>query len=356
MSGYFIWKMKQLKTVLIVMAVATLSLMAACSGTNENLPAGTDGQVEVATDTVQTGADKLNAIIAAIKANPNDANNYYKRALYLRERGKLDMAIKDLDRALAIDSTVAVFHLEIGNIFYDLGKPDEARYAFEACLRYDDQNVDAYVKLAQIFFVFKRYGEAMDNINNALRIDDYTAEGYYLKGWIYKETGDTAKAVSSFNTAREINPDFYDAHLQVGLLYATAHSDLAVEYYDAALAVRPQSVEALYAKGLYCQNHGYFDTAFQCYKAIADIDPTYAYAYFNQGFIYMNYVEELDSAVHYFGLAINAYPDYYEAYHNRGVCFELNGMREEAIADYRRALSIKGDYDPPARALQKLGV
>jgi tetratricopeptide (TPR) repeat protein len=265
------------------------------------------------------------------------------------------LAINDMKRALGIDSTVAVFHYELGNIYYMIAKPDEAKFFFEKCISIDPEHIDAHIKMAQIYFVFKAYDKAIKQINVALRVDDFIPEAYYLKGWIYKEQGDTALAVSSFQTARELDDDYYDAHMQLGLLYATAHSDEAIEYYNAALNVQPESLEALYALGLYCQEHNYLDTAFECYRKILTLEPAYAVAEYNQGYIYLNYRVDFDSAVHYFTNAIAVYPEYPEALYNRGLAYENLSQWKEAEADYRQALTIKPDFDLPALGLSRMG-
>lgn len=332
-----------------------MTFVAACS-TDE--PSG--GEISGGVDTVgnmnQPQSSELLRLNEAIKENPNDANNHYKRALYLSEQQKYDLAINDLNRALAIDSTVAVFHFEIAEIYYKIAKPDEARFFYDKCLQFDEQNTDAMIKLAQIYFVYKDYKKAMNYINDALRIDEFISEGYYLKGWIYKETGDTALAVSSFSTARDIQPEFYDADIQLGLLYASANEDIAIQYYDAALTTEPKSVEALYNKGIYCQNRGYLDSARQCYRAIIDIEPNYVDAYYNQGYIFLNYDINYDSAGYFFDLAIQRYPEYYQAYYNRGLCYEAFGLKDSAAADFQRALDINGSFDLAAKGLSRLGL
>jgi tetratricopeptide (TPR) repeat protein len=304
----------------------------------------------------------IQSINEDIKREPNNANHYYRRAKYLIDgenftvdKQNVSLAINDMKRALSIDSAVAVFHYEIGSIYYLIAKPDEAKFYFEKCIALDPEYVDAHIKLAQIYFVFKAYDKAMKQINTALRVDDFVPEAYYLKGWIYKETGDTALAVSSFQTARELDDDYYDAHMQLGILYASANSDEAIEYYNAALHSQPESLEALYALGLYCQEHNYIDTAFECYRKILEIEPAYGVAHYNQGYIYLNYRVDYDSAVHYFTKAIEVFPDYSEAFYNRGLANESLNRWDEAEADYRQSLALKPDFNLPALGLSRLG-
>ena len=73
---------------------------------------------------------------------------------------------------------------------------------------------------------------------------------------LYLETRDTATAASSFQTVVEVDPTRYDAYIQLGLLYAAAHDDLALEYFRTARNLKANSIEALYDEAVYLQEHG----------------------------------------------------------------------------------------------------
>ena len=48
-------------------------------------------------------------------------------------------------------------------------------------------------------------------------------------------------------------------------------------------------------------------------------------------------------------------PNYAAAYSNRGNLFEAKGRREEAIADFQRALAINPNHERSRDALKRLG-
>ena len=110
--------MKRLVSLGVVFGL--LLVMAACDGGTSD--SGNDPVVsnDTLAEPQNAEAPELQALIDAIKENPNDANNYYKRALYLNDNEQYMLAINDLKRALSIDSTVAVFHFEIADIYYNI--------------------------------------------------------------------------------------------------------------------------------------------------------------------------------------------------------------------------------------------
>ena len=58
-------------------------------------------------------------------------------------------------------------------------------------------------------------------------------------------------AESSYQTAIEMDANYYAAMIQLGWIYAQQQNDLAITYYDAALEIYPESMEAIRNKGLY---------------------------------------------------------------------------------------------------------
>jgi tetratricopeptide (TPR) repeat protein len=110
---------------------------------------------------------------------------------------------------------------------------------------------------------------------------------------------------------------------------------------------------------MYLQETGFrkkerYQEAFKCYDEILKIDPKFVAAHFNKGFVFLEYLQQYDSAAHYFSNALTIFPGYYQAYYNRGLCNESMNKKAEAEADYRRALSIQPDYTEAAVALNRI--
>jgi predicted AlkP superfamily phosphohydrolase/phosphomutase/Tfp pilus assembly protein PilF len=62
-----------------------------------------------------------------------------------------------------------------------------------------------------------------------------------------------------------------------------------------------------------------------------------------------------DEALVALGRAIELDPLNAEAYHNRGLVYEKQGKRDEALVEYRTALRYRTDYEPARAALRRLG-
>lgn len=187
-------------------------------------------------------------------------------------------------------------------------------------------------------------------MNAALRIDDQLHEAYWMKGKIYAETGEMDKAQSSFQTAVEVNPEFFDGFVTLGVFMAQQQNPMAEEYYQSAMELRPNSIEPIYNLAMYLQDSGRYDEAIALYNRILELDPENATASFNIGFIHLEYFGQYEEAIAWFSNAIDHLPYYHQAFYNRGLAQESLGRVDFAIDDYSQALKFKPDYTSAALA------
>ena len=298
--------------------------------------------------------DKLEELSDEIVDSPNDPNLYIKRALIYKKRNLLDLGLKDVDRAMSIDSTVSYFHTVKGDFFFSKGELRNARLAFENAIRFDETNTDALVKLGEVNFYLRRYEEALTHINDALREDDQLAQAYFLKGYIFKELGDTTLAKSSFQTATEVNPNHFEAFMELGSLYSYDNNPIAVDYFETALQINPNSAEAYYNKGMFLQSDGKIEEAIDVYQKMVKTDANNFLGYYNMGYIYLTEYLDYETAQAYFDSVLMVKPAYVDALYNKGLCSEEMNKKGEAESIYRQVLDIDPQHDLAARGLERV--
>lgn len=304
----------------------------------------------------ETSIENINTLILE---DPLNIDLYNERAEFHISNGNLEAAIEDYDRALKIDSTHAPTLHEKGNTLFRTKDFDAAFGAYKTCLIHHPDDIACLLRAAEMNIHLRQYNKAIEHINNVLRQDDHQAMAYYMKGRIYKEQGDSSLAVSSYQTATEVDPQFYDAFMEAGLLYSEAGSDVSLEFFNSAIEINPRSVEALYAKAYHLQKTGVLDTirwgqSQEVYEQIMQVDPRNAVAHFNYGFIDLEYRQNYNTAAKSFGEAINLLPGYYQAYYNRGLCRESMDQSNLALADYEKALEINPTYTAAAIAKSRV--
>jgi Tfp pilus assembly protein PilF len=182
----------------------------------------------------------------------------------------------------------------------------------------------------------------------------YNPEAYFIKGRVYEDLKDTSKAISSYQTALQVAPDFREAMIQLGLLYSAKKDPLALKYLDNAFKADTGDVFPIFAKAVYYQNNNDPAAAKTMYREVVARDHQYSDAYFNMGFLLMQ-EDSTEKALRQFDLVTKISPNDPLAYYNRGLCNEKLGKKQEAISDYQQALVFDKDFAEAKAALKKLG-
>jgi len=295
--------------------------------------------------------ERLNQLIAKDSRNPD---YLVQRARIYNSQKQFQNALNDMNAAIGLDSTRAELWMVKADALFGLVQVPLAMEAFKKVISLDPKSIEPYLKLAELSLYIKEYQQTLNYANGALKIDSKKTKAYFIKGFVYKETNDTARAISSFQTCVEQEPQYYEAHMQLGILYAAKKNKLALQYYDNALRLKPNSIEALYDRGMFYQEAEDYNKAMEDYNAILRIDPKNKEACFNLGYIHLAYLKVYRQAILHFTQAIRCDSNYLEAYYNRGISFENLGDIDHAAADYRKALAIYPKYELARKGLERV--
>lgn len=298
---------------------------------------------------------ELKAINEKIINDANNADLYFQRAKVYQVNKIYDSAIGDMERVMKLDSSKVEYYLYFADLYFMTNKTRNSKEMFERCIKQFPQNVEAHLKLAELYYLVKKYQESINYINEALKIDKYNARAYFMKGLNFQESGDTAKAVSSMQTAVEQDADYYDAYLHLGLLYAAKKNRLAVDYYNNALKIKPNSIEAYYDRGKFFQDIGDYKNAENDYNIILKLNPNYQFAHFNLGVIcLLRDDKSAEEAVKHFDNAIKIDSQYFHAYFGRGTAYQALNQMQKALDDYRVTLQINPNFTPAVEAVKSI--
>ena len=272
--------------------------------------------------------------------NPQEAELYYQRAKYYFEKKDFVLATADINQSLKYDSTKSNYYLLLSDLYFVQNKTSKSKESLERVLSLDSKNIDALLKLAELYFYVQKHQQSIEYIDKVLLIDQYVSKAYFLKGMNFKEMGDTARAISSMQTAVEQDPQYYSAFIQLGILYASKKNPLALEYYQNAIKINSASLEAFYGKAKFYQDMNQWNKAVSAYEELLQIDPEYKSGLYNLGVIYLLHLKLYEKAINYFNQAIASDPKYAEAYYARATCYQLKGDKSKAAEDFKIAQKI----------------
>jgi len=231
-----------------------------------------------------------------------------------------------------------------------------AQRHFQYVLQHDKQNIEALVALAGTYRYLQDSENAFKYVNDALRIDPKKKEAYALKGSLYLDLKNYKLAKSSYETAIQQDPTFYEAYLHLAVLYHQEANPIALEYYQTAHELQPKDPELLYSLAFAQETFGKWDEAKENYHLLSDNKDKFykARAFFHLGHIKQRKENEIDSALYYYSQAIKMQKNYVEAYHNRGMCYELQGNIQSAKREYTQAIQLDKNFSLSSEALERL--
>ena len=304
--------------------------------------------------TFQNANEELKQLDAQLLDQPNNSDLYHKRATYYFSKKKYDESYADVNKAINIDSTKAEYFLTVADLYFVANKTATVKTSLEKCISLDKKNIDAMLKLAELYLYVRKHEQSMKFINMALKVNQYNSKAYFMKGMNYKELKDTARAISSMQTAVEQDQEYYNAFIQLGILCAAKKNPLAVQYYKNAIRIKVNSAEALYNLGKCYQDMGEWTNALETYTNLLQIDPSSKNAHYNIGVIHLINFKKYDLAISHFTEAINIEPKYVQAYYGRGVCYQSKGDVKRSIIDFQSCLDINPKFEPAQIALKVL--
>lgn len=296
---------------------------------------------------------EADALTKQIKADPKNAELYFKRGVLYHQLGNDSLALADFQSAVDRDSMQAKYFSAIGDLLFEHKDISGSLKWIQRAVFLNPDDEVAHLKMGKLFLFTEDYPKAFAEINTVLRTNVYNAEAYFLKGMCYKQMKDTARAISSFQTAVQSEPRYAEAHMQLAMLYEGKKDPLALKYYENAYKADSTTLEPLYGQGMYWQNQGNYAEAKKVFMRIIGIDRSYPKSYYNMGWMLLQ-EDSTEKALRQFSIAIQEKPDYTEAYFNRGLCQEILGKPEQALEDYQQALIFNPDYKPAQEALQRV--
>ena len=172
----------------------------------------------------------------------------------------------------------------------------------------------------------------------------HSVKAYERLGDINRLSSHFEQSAAAYKKAIELKPDYEEPFEELGLLYALKGDRLAIDYLTSAININPQNLNAMYALGLFYQDHSMMQKALDTYQDIINIEPKHADALHNVGYINLVFKKSYTDALTLFTKAIEADTNFYQAYFNRGITYEHLNDCSKAQADFKKVLEIYPEH------------
>ena len=291
---------------------------------------------------------------------------------------------------------------------FEAGKLSESKAIFEPALKSNARDAVAAFYLGRIALNEEKYERAADYFESATKLEPGNTMYFTWLGRAYgrqaqranilKQAGLAKKTKAAWETAVRLDPDNLDARedlieyymqapgimggshekafeqaeeirkrdalrglLQIGELYEREKKMADAERtYMAAAKEKSERPVGSYRLGIFYQNSGAYDKAFELFESMYKDDPSQIGALFQIGKTGAMSGQRLERAEEALTEYLKATPGREDpplaaAHWRLGMVYEKKSDRERAKSEYQSALRLDPKYKPAQDALKKLG-
>ncbi len=230
-------------------------------------------------------ANPVDAFRTLLRCDSANTTGYNQLALMLARQGQVQAAINLLTHVLAIHVN-AETHNNLGRLLRLQDKLDDALLEANKALALDDNYAAAYLNRASIMRSLGRFEAGIKDIQQALSINPNYTEAKECLAYLLRETGRTDEALNLYQHLAQINPDNLNTLLNLGILCGQANKlDEAASYYQQAIAIEPNNASIRNNLANILKNQQHFEAAAEQYQAALKIRPDFVEAHSNYLFL-----------------------------------------------------------------------
>ncbi len=234
----------------------------------------------------------------------NNALFFTNRAGYYQRNEDYDQALKEFTRQIDQNPTPAAY-VNRALVYQNLLEPDLARADIERALEVDDKNAVAWCLKGELTAAQEDYASALRCFNLALKYQPGGAVGLADRGSVRIKLGNTSHGLADMDQAVELGKSNGVMHLLRSIArFRTGDRAGAMQDADVALHFAPEWLLTL---------------------PPATVDGLRG---------------EMDWAMAYYNLAVERFPNAYQAYQGRGDVLRVNNRLSWALEDYHRAIRL----------------
>jgi tetratricopeptide (TPR) repeat protein len=210
----------------------------------------------------------------ALTLDPNNVNVSNSLGVCYAQMGKLEEAVTEFLRVTLLKPSDFMGQYNLGCALLSLGREDEAEQAFTRSSELDPERATPYFQLAKLCRKHDRLEEALNYLGKTVGLKPHWAKAWRLFGECFLEQGNDGEAMNGFKNALKINGNDAAALSGLAILYGRVESNLEI-----ALSLARRSVELNSDNVLFClrlaellwQNGELDEAMVQCQRAAARV-------------------------------------------------------------------------------------
>jgi protein O-GlcNAc transferase len=174
-------------------------------------------------------------------APPPSPDAGLERARALRDQGRPEAALAELQALVALQPSLAEAHHQLGNVLKSLRRYPEAAASLRRAAALAPNNATVWLNLGVASLELSRRDEAVTCFRRAIRLEPVRPEAHNILGHAFLTQGRCTAAKRSLEEALRLRPGYPAAHDNLGrVLKAQGRAAEAIGHHRAALAGAPR--------------------------------------------------------------------------------------------------------------------
>ncbi len=176
------------------------------------------------------------------RGNPQTLD--YLAASVAMSKSDFPRSLELLEQARLTKSTSPVFQTQLGHVYLELKRPDDAERAFRRALEFDEYYPNALMGLCRTSLANEDEQQAIEYGEKAIGLKYHLPAAHYFLGLARERAGDVNHALECYRTALSQNPNFVEAHQSLAKIYSESadQASLAIEHREAAQKLHRESL------------------------------------------------------------------------------------------------------------------
>jgi tetratricopeptide (TPR) repeat protein len=210
----------------------------------------------------------------ALKIEPEGVDANLRMAELQYYLGKYPETFKHLDVVIRKNPYQPRAYFTKGMAFKEMGDTGLAISSFQTATEQDPSYFHAWIQLGQLHAA-KRSDLAILYFKNAIDINPSKQESYYALAYFYQNTGRVSEAMNTYLQLLELDAKHVPSMHNLGflLLFEKNKPEDALVWFEKALSLDPDFIQAQYHRGYCLELMGLKSEARQAYQAALSIDP-----------------------------------------------------------------------------------
>lgn len=228
-------------------------------------------------------------------------------------------------------------HITSGNTKYDAADYKGAAEDYLKATQQNPKNKVAWYSLAMAYDQQWLFDEAIGYYDKAIELDPNYVDALYRRGYVKEDNGKSAEAITDYTRVLELDPGYVEAYFERGYSRVSSgkYAEAIIDYTTYIDKGGELLTDAYYERGIAKNRTADYTGAMTDLKKAGDMGKKDKNVFYEIGYSFEGQ-KNYEKAIEVYNKVIELDPNYYDAWHGRGIC-KIKTSDETGCSDLYKA-------------------